>query len=55
MSYYCPECGFKQTQRITEHRGITSFSWEYDFVCENCDLIINVENFGPNHSERDEE
>lgn len=48
---YCPECGFYQTKIITKHKGTTFFSWEYDFVCENCDRIINVEDFGLNHSE----
>lgn len=51
MTYYCPECGHRQTRDIYKKRGRSTFSWTYDFVCENCDRIIEVEDWGYNYSE----
>ena len=55
MTYpYCPVCGHRQSKNISRHRGMSTFSWEYDFICENCDEIIVIELWGCNHSERSE-
>jgi len=51
MTYYCPVCGYYQNKVIHKKRGRSTFSWTYDFVCENCDRIIEVEDWGCNHSE----
>ena len=48
---YCPECGAEQSKNPSRHRGRSTFSWMYDFVCEKCDKIIEVEDWGYNYSE----
>ena len=50
MTCYCPNCGKKQTELILGHRGNSSFSWEYEFVCENCSHIITYEDWGYDYS-----
>lgn len=55
MSYYCPECGYRQKKNIWARRGISTFSQAYDFTCENCYSIISVEYWGKDIPEGAEE